>query len=296
MTSLTTIELMGGLGNQLFQVCALLVYSWKHARQAYLLPVPIRIGHRTKNYITEGQSILSAAKSLVCSLGERFPEGYIDKIYHETAFKHDQIPPDVTRLAGYFQSYKYLQLAENDLVRFFNWQALTAMYREVLDGMLPQRAASSLVSMHFRLGDYRNAPTVHPIQPLSYYYTAIERMQPTHVQPTHVQPFHVVWFTESNEEDYVRTHYIDALQTAFPAVNFIRLPAHIWNEEEHMLLMAACDHHIIANSTFSYWAAYISQLTKPTDQQPRVCYPRQWFGPAMPVDTSDLCPPEWHAV
>jgi hypothetical protein len=58
------------------------------------------------------------------------------------------------------------------------------------------------------------------------------------------------------------------------------------------LLMSCSDHHIIANSAFSWWAAYLNQ--SPTKL---VCYPKTWFGAAnYDKKTKDLCPPTWISI
>jgi len=49
-----------------------------------------------------------------------------------------------------------------------------------------------------------------------------------------------------------------------------------------------CDHNIIANSTFSWWGAYLNQ-----NPSKIVCYPGTWFGPALKHDTRDLFPTDW---
>ena len=73
----------------------------------------------------------------------------------------------------------------------------------------------------------------------------------------------------------------------FPEYNFVRGDNSL-QDWEQMIYMSCCHHNIIANSSFSWWAAYLNSRSDKI-----VCYPSVWFGPSANHDTSDLCPPEW---
>jgi hypothetical protein len=61
---------------------------------------------------------------------------------------------------------------------------------------------------------------------------------------------------------------------------------------QQLLLMSCCRHNIIANSSFSWWAAYFNN-----NPDKIVCYPDKWFGPQLSHnDTRDLCPENWNRI
>jgi len=58
-------------------------------------------------------------------------------------------------------------------------------------------------------------------------------------------------------------------------------------------MMSLCDHHIIANSTFSWWGAYFHSYRVPMED-PMILYPSLWFGPKLQEKVvSDLFPKNW---
>ena len=76
----------------------------------------------------------------------------------------------------------------------------------------------------------------------------------------------------------------------FPSLKFNRANP-ILEDWEQMLFMSLCSHNVIANSTFSWWGAYLNN-----NLEKLVCYPEEWFGPKAENDTSDLFPNDWNKI
>jgi hypothetical protein len=133
--------------------------------------------------------------------------------------------------------------------------------------------------VHFRAGDYRDNPEHHPIQSLGYYYQALEIFNDRNHK--------ILYFCDERDREWVERERILLLRDAFPRHTY-RSMIGLYEDWEEVLIMSLCTHHIIANSTFSYWGAYLSDNTGKT------CYPKQWFGEKLAQnDTTDMFPSEW---
>ena len=95
-----------------------------------------------------------------------------------------------------------------------------------------------------------------------------------------------MYFCEDVDIDNVK-QVVNQLKSEFPQFTFVR-GENTLADWEQLLLMSCCHHNIIANSSFSWWAAYFNNYADKL-----VCYPSVWFGPCAPHNTSDLCPPDW---
>ena len=81
---------------------------------------------------------------------------------------------------------------------------------------------------------------------------------------------------------------INNIKEKIKHLTFIKIPNEL-EDWEQMLLMSCCQHNIIANSSFSWWSAYLNN-----NKEKFVCYPSLWFGPAKnKIDLKDLHPEEW---
>jgi hypothetical protein len=175
-------------------------------------------------------------------------------------------------LEGYWQSEKYF-LDQTDIVR-----------REFTgDGLDPDNArvanqidAVNAVSVHVRRGDYVGDATAnryHGTCSLDYYRAAIDYVVARTPSP------HLFIF--SDEPAWVRTHFPRELPSSIVDIN---PPERGYRD---MQLMARCRHHIIANSSFSWWGAWLAAAPGKI-----VVAPRRWFN-VDSIDTRDLVPDDW---
>ena len=136
--------------------------------------------------------------------------------------------------------------------------------------------------MHFRLGDYKKYPLVYPILTEKYYSNSLSFI----LDQVTNKPEHVLYFCEDADLEDVGK-IIAGLQTLFPYLNFVRANP-LLEDWEQLLLMSLCEYNIIANSTFSWWGAYLNDNINKI-----VCYPDKWFKPETNKDISDLFPEDW---
>jgi hypothetical protein len=280
-----TIQLIGGLGNQLFQIFAVLALARQVGHTARFVYQPALPGATRPKYWDTLLTSLAATHTVRnIDLTERC-------VHHvpELTFRFHNIamPPcatdadsdarDIVLLDGYYQSSKYFfgNFAEMDAD-----VGLAAARAKVASEIGP--GLEGCVALHFRLGDYKSKPRVHPIATRTYYRESLALIAGVMAR----DDFAVAYFCE--DEDVVEVaDMVRELADAFPNARFAREGAGMpdWRQ---MLAMSLCAHHVIANSTFSWWAAYLND-----NPSKIVCYPRTWFGPDAPLDTADLCPTEW---
>jgi hypothetical protein len=139
------------------------------------------------------------------------------------------------------------------------------------------------ISLHFRLGDYKEKQDFHPIMSVEYYESAITTIMKT-INDHNIT---ILYFCEENDLQDVNEK-INILKQKFTTIEFKRITN--LKDWEQMILMSCCDHNIIANSTFSWWGAYLND-----NRNKIVCYPNKWFGlKAGNRNMNDLCPDNWN--
>ncbi len=285
-----TCQLMGGLGNQLFQIFATISYAIKSKNAFAFQNIEKLIFSNSTIRETFWTTFLSKLK--FCLIKE-FPEDII--LLKENGFMFNEIDNNQlmnknTCLFGYFQSYKYFEEYYDTICDLIN---LDFQKKEVIvKSGLTEEYLNNTISMHFRLGDYKKLPNHHPILTYKYYKKCLqffETIKNISSELKMLTILNVLYFCEDDDvEDVIIT--INKLEKKFPNYNFIRA-SNLLKDYEQMLLMSCCANNIIANSSFSWWGAYFN-----SNPQKVVCYPNIWFGPACNHNTSDLFPLSWYKI
>jgi hypothetical protein len=271
---------MGGLGNQLFQIFATISYGITKHKQFKFLNIETLGGGNTTVRHTYWTSFLSSLKPFLIN---ELPKNI--KVIREKEFSYndleiDEFSQDDIMIFGYFQSYKYFQYQFNMLTRIINLEKKKIELKtklEVTDEYLRDK-----ISMHFRIGDYKLLPNYYPLATYEYYERSLKHI----LDKTGKSNFTILYFCEDIDVEDVLI-IINKLRHVYPSCQFIRGESSLADWEQ-MLLMSLCQHNIIPNSSFSWWAAYFN-----TNSKKIVCYPSIWFGPTIGHNTKDLCPPEW---
>lgn len=286
-----TIKLQGGLGNQLFQIFTTISFALSNKDQFFFIySDTLPIGRIRPTYWN------TLLKLLKCFTIKNPPYGRKLYTYKEQGFHYIPIPAlpnsipsastindnEILMLDGYFQSYKYFVEHQSTIYDIIGIEdRIKEMALE-----LPKWVKESC-SIHFRLDDYLQKPQYHTVLPVSYYINALNQLLLR--EPTLI---YIYVFNEENDKGIVDNRYMNILKQQFPTLVFNRVNYDMADWKQ-MLAMANCKHNIIANSTFSWWGAYLGKTPEKL-----VFYPREkWFGPALDYyNMTDLFPPEWNAV
>lgn len=286
--------LMGGLGNQLFQIFTTITYGID-SQSTIIFPYSevLTTGIERPTYwdtfLQQLKSFTTIKKS--CVYNHTDPYRFVK--YQEAGFKYNRIPIVENRelmLFGYFQSYLYFEHCKQTIFSMIRLDKQKAEIREEFSYIFTRKTSNNTnihnISMHFRLGDYKLNPDCHPIMPFEYYSNSLGQL----ISITDSkQIFRVLYFCEEEDDDYVNS-IISLLSLSYSFIEFIKVNNEIpdWKQ---LLIMSCCNDNIIANSSFSWWGAYFND-----NVNKHVCYPSVWFGPKIAHDVSNLFPPNWNKV
>ncbi|EJN00872.1 alpha-1,2-fucosyltransferase [Herbaspirillum sp. YR522] len=286
-------RLIGGLGNQMFQYAAGRALALR-VGSPLLLDVSGFANYELRRYELDGFRIDATAASAqqLARLGVNATPGTsllarvlrkvwpqpADRILREASFTYDARIEQASApvyLDGYWQSERYFARIRQHLLDEFTLKGDWGSDNAAMAAQIATAGAGA-VSLHVRRGDYvSNAHTAqyHGVCSLDYYRDAVAHIG-GRVEAPH-------FFVFSDDHEWVREN----LQIGHPAT-FVQI-----NSADHgiydMMLMKSCRHHIIANSSFSWWGAWLNPA-----EDKIVVAPQRWFKDAT-NDTRDLIPAAW---
>lgn len=278
------IKLMGGIGNQLFQYA--LYKQFSYMGKDVLLDrsksdvcnlstdvtmidkyqvCPKYCSIKERNKLTdEGTSLLKRIRRKV--LGVKTTQ-----IYEKNYFVFDEHIMQIQDgyLDGYWQSYKYFDEVRNRLI-----EEITPVERLNEDNqkILNQILSYNSVAVHVRRGDYLELDEIYGgICTENYYHSAVSYMEKKLKNPH--------FFVFSNDLQWCKSFF-------GTDKSFFYVDVNDWNHGYlDLYLMKNCQHNIIANSSFSWWGAYLN------DHSDRIIIsPKRWINNCI---SEDIIPSEW---
>jgi hypothetical protein len=274
---------MGGLGNQIFQIFATISYAIKSKNRFQFLNLTTLGGGSTTVRYTFWETFFSNLKPFLI---KELPQPI--HVIREKGFPYNELSVRemVNRnvmIYGYFQSYKYFHENYSIIYRLLNIDKMKTDLLNNINLSSPEYLdLENTVSMHFRIGDYKKIQEFHPLATYDFYERSLLYMKITKPNVN----FRILYFCEDCDIDDVLI-IINKLITNYPMYTFTR-GTNTLEDWQQMLLMSCCHHNIIANSSFSWWSAYLN-----SNSDKIVCYPSVWFGQVANNDTRDLCPINW---
>ena len=158
----------------------------------------------------------------------------------------------------------------------FNFESLVDKYSSIYD-------YKNTISIHFRIGDFKSVAHV-PILNIEYYINSLNKV----ILDTGKNNWNILYFYEKVDQLLIEKN-ITILNKEFENLNFIGINNEL-QDWEQMIVMSLCRHNIIANSTFSWWGAYLNKNDN------FVYYPDTWFHKNVDYKTDDLIPENWMKI
>jgi len=282
------LRLYGGLGNQMFQYAFGYALSKKYDKRLVI----------ETNYFSENTKLCTprsfeldvykitsqitklpffAHSKILVKIFQKFPVFNIFskvKYFPEKSFTYNDIlikPSLDYFFDGYWQSFKYFEEYREELLQVFS----NISVDPINAALMSRISNNNSISVHIRRGDYVTnniASSHHGTCSLDYYRDAINYFQSLHKD--------ACFFVFSDEPQWAKDNIVFPPTTTFINHNTGK------NSYLDMHLMSKCRHNIIANSSFSWWAAWLN-----SNDHKIVIAPMKWFN--TEVDTTDLIPPTW---
>lgn len=214
---------------------------------------------------------------------------FFDFIYHKLRFKHvlkhwyylekgmlydpEVFSSRASYFEGFWQTEKYFKNISEEIRKEITLKSPLSPHSIKMQSLIEN---SNAISLHVRRYQHENLKPWHGFCTPEYYLEAIKIIAQKTTAP------HFFIFTDDYE--WLETNLIDKLRsTGYPFTSIGKNPNY-----EDLMLMAKCRHHILANSSFSWWGAWLNPR-----RDKIVIAPKQWFAHAPKNNTRDLLPDGW---
>ena len=250
MISFNSLGNLGRLGNQMFQYASLKGIARNRGFE-FIIPPKEKFGERDSNVRNDPYNIYTVFEDLNPDnkgVSEN-NEVNMERVHGFDQELFDSCPDNVD-LFGYYQTHKYFEHISDEIRTDFKFQSL--ILRSSNDVFKELELGKEVISLHVRRGDYIYNPN-HPVQSEEYYREALEMLSPSSDIP-------VIVFSDDWE-------WCNGLELFKPD----RFMISTNNKPDFdMCLMSMCNYHIIANSSFSWWGAWLADSQK-------IIAPKNWF-------------------
>ena len=267
-----------------YQSAFLLDRSWFDVPQAETTPRPYQLDLlNIQEGLDSGVTFPKRPNKLMRSLQKWLPVGPVI-YYQQNAFEFDArllhlkaISQRDLFLFGYWQAFPYIETIRPILQSEFKTKKSIA---EHYQPYLEQIRSSEAVMLHIRRGDYVNSPSAakfHGVLPLSYYQQAIEALL----------------LNQPNAHFFIFSDDLPWAKEALPKdlkITFVENSSQADAAAQELQLMYECQHHIIANSSLSWWGAWLKK-----DCSGLVFAPNRWISDSS-LNLSNLLPANWQKI
>jgi hypothetical protein len=287
------VQLMGGLGNQMFQYSLGRTLASKNKTSlkldiSWFKQVEVVNTQRQYDlgcYAITAETIKRDKLKIINS--ESVKNRLTDRLFNKNALTaqiepnssfHPEILglPDNTYLQGYWQNEKYFLDIRPQLLREFTPREVSAYTRRTTEEIKQKPS----VALHVRRGDYASNPLTnkfHGLTPTQYYVKALDHIQKK----------------AGNLQCFVFSDDVKWCQDNLPfSKNATIVDGNkSYRACEDMYLMRLCDHNIVANSSFSWWGAWLNESPDKI-----VVAPKVWFQDNLANRESEIVPKDWHKI
>jgi len=248
--------LMGGLGNQMFQIAAATSLAIENNDEA-------AFNFKTCYTPLQGNPSLKYEKNIFKKI-KNLENITIDNTHTEINFAYQKIEYKKNLLMhGYFQSEKYFLQNKEKILDLFYINSEDVYF---LQNKYKNIDLNNTVSVHVRRGDYLKFSHIHPVCEAEYYKKAME----------HFPNKNFIFVSQDMEWVYEN----------FKGNNIFY--SNNDNEILDFTIQTICSDNIIANSTFSWWAAYLNK-----NKNKKIISPLKWFGEKSPHNQDNIIPSNW---